>query len=205
MPSAARACWARLARWRPTWPRRSASPPASTTGRRTARSPPRDPRPPRATSPPTRSIPPPRSPPAPSPAAPRQRRWRRCSRSAPTRWHGRAPGWSAGAARSRTPSRRSSNSHARPRLFRVPAAVTQLAIAPVKGLQVTAVDELEIGPAGPVGDRAFLVVDPENTLLLTTRTPRLLQVSARWEDGVLALAFPDGRTVAAAPEPGERA
>jgi uncharacterized protein YcbX len=87
----------------------------------------------------------------------------------------------------------------------VSAAVVQLAIAPVKGLQVTAVDELDIGPTGPAGDRAFLVVDADNGLLLTTRTPALLQVAARWEDGVLALTFPDGRRVAAVPEPGERA
>jgi uncharacterized protein YcbX len=86
----------------------------------------------------------------------------------------------------------------------VPAAVTQLAVAPVKGLRVAAVDELDIGPAGPVGDRAFLVIDADNALLLTTRTPALLQVAARWDDGVLALTFPDGRAVAAVPEPGER-
>jgi uncharacterized protein YcbX len=83
--------------------------------------------------------------------------------------------------------------------------VTHLTIAPVKGLQVSAVDALDLTPAGPVGDRAFLVVDADNALLLTTRTPALLQVAARWQGGVLALTFPDGRTVAAVPEPGERA
>jgi uncharacterized protein YcbX len=87
----------------------------------------------------------------------------------------------------------------------VSATVTQLAIAPVKGLRVAAMDEVEIGATGPVGDRAFLVVGADNTLLLTTRTPALLQVAARWQDGVLALTFPDGRTVAAVPEPGEPA
>jgi uncharacterized protein len=83
--------------------------------------------------------------------------------------------------------------------------VTALAIAPVKGLRVAAVDELEIGPAGVVGDRAFLVVDADNALLLTSRTPTLLQVTARLERDSLALTFPDGRSVAAVPEPGERA
>jgi uncharacterized protein YcbX len=87
----------------------------------------------------------------------------------------------------------------------VTATVTDLAIAPVKGLRVTAADELDIGPAGPVGDRAFLVVDAENGLLLTTRTPTLLQVAARLEGGQLTLTFPDGRAVAAVPEPGARA
>jgi uncharacterized protein YcbX len=87
----------------------------------------------------------------------------------------------------------------------VTATVTALAIAPVKGLRVAAVDELEIGPAGAVGDREFLVVDPDNALLLTTRTPALLQVAARREGDALRLTFPDGRAVAAVPEPGERA
>jgi uncharacterized protein YcbX len=87
----------------------------------------------------------------------------------------------------------------------VPATVTELAIAPVKGLRVAGVDELDIGPAGPVDDRAFLVVDADNALLLTSRTPALLEVAARREDGMLTLTFPDGRAVAAVPEPGERA
>jgi MOSC domain-containing protein len=98
--------------------------------------------------------------------------------------------------------------HRRPALrFRglLSVSVTHLTIAPVKGLRVTAVDELDIGPAGPIGDRAFLVVDADDSLLLTTRTPALLQVAARWVDGVLTLTFPDGGEVAAVPEPGEPA
>jgi uncharacterized protein YcbX len=83
--------------------------------------------------------------------------------------------------------------------------VTQLTIAPVKGLRVTTTQELEITPTGPQGDRAFLVVDQDNSLLLTTRTPALLQVAARWADGQLTLAFPDGTEVAAAPQLGEPA
>ena len=83
--------------------------------------------------------------------------------------------------------------------------VTQLAIAPVKGLRLTAVDEVEIGRTGVVGDRAFLVVDAANELLLTSRTPTLLQVTARLDRDSLALTFPDGRVVAAVPEPGEPA
>jgi uncharacterized protein len=87
----------------------------------------------------------------------------------------------------------------------VAAAITQLAIAPVKGLRLAPVDALDIGPTGPVGDRAFLVVDTDNALLLTSRTPALLEVAARLQDGELSLAFPDGRVVAAVPEPGEPA
>jgi uncharacterized protein len=87
----------------------------------------------------------------------------------------------------------------------VAVTVTQLSVAPVKGLRIAAVDEVEIGSAGVVGDRAFLVVDEANGLLLTARAPTLLQVAARREEGLLVLTFPDGRVVAAVPEPGERA
>ena len=86
-------------------------------------------------------------------------------------------------------------------------AVTELAFAPVKGMRVARAEQLEIGPSGPVGDRAFMVVDERGRLLRTTGTPQLLQVEPSWEPaaGVLALRFPDGREVAAVPEGAERA
>ena len=89
----------------------------------------------------------------------------------------------------------------------VPATVCELAIAPVKGMRLCWVDALELGPAGVLGDRAFLVVGANGELLLTTRTPALLQVAPRWDArrGVLALRFPDGSEVAEAVEPGEPA
>ena len=82
--------------------------------------------------------------------------------------------------------------------------VTALAVVPVKGMRAVGVDALELGPRGPVGDRPFLVVDEANRLLMTIRTPALLQVSPRWDAqaGVLTLAFPGGSEVAAEPEPG---
>ena len=83
--------------------------------------------------------------------------------------------------------------------------VTDLRIAPVKGMRVAETDALQLGPTGARGDRAFLVVDRENGLLLTTRTPRLLQIVPRWDGTTLTLAFPDGTQVAAAPEPGPAA
>ena len=39
------------------------------------------------------------------------------------------------------------------------ATVAQLTVAPVKGMQVTPVDALELGPLGADGDRAFYVLD----------------------------------------------
>lgn len=83
--------------------------------------------------------------------------------------------------------------------------VTELRIAPVKGMRVRAVEAIELESTGVRGDRAFLVVDREDGLLLTTRTPRLLQIAPRWDGTTLRLAFPDGSEVAAAPEPGARA
>ena len=68
-------------------------------------------------------------------------------------------------------------------------------------MRLAAGGRLDLGPSGAAGDRAFLVVDDENGLLLRTRTPALLQVVPRWDGGTLALAFPDGSEVAAVPEP----
>jgi uncharacterized protein YcbX len=83
--------------------------------------------------------------------------------------------------------------------------VTALSIAPVKGMRLQSADALRIGAAGAEGDRRFVVVDPAGTLLLSTRTPALLQIVPRLDpDGTLTLRFPDGREVAAAPAPGAR-
>ena len=81
--------------------------------------------------------------------------------------------------------------------------VSALTIAPVKGMRVAPVDAIALGPVGAEGDRRFVVVDPERALLLlTTRTPKLLQVVARYDGGTLSLGFPDGSVVSAVPEPG---
>jgi uncharacterized protein YcbX len=85
------------------------------------------------------------------------------------------------------------------------ATITELAIAPVKGMRLAAADELQLDPNGARGDRAFCVVDTESRLLLTTRMPGLLQVAPRWDGSVLALRFPDGSEVVEAPAFGPRA
>ena len=58
---------------------------------------------------------------------------------------------------------------------------------------------LELGASGPVGDRAFHVREADGEIALTMRNPRLVQVVPGWDaaEGELALAFPDGRRVAA--------
>jgi uncharacterized protein YcbX len=85
------------------------------------------------------------------------------------------------------------------------ATITRLAIAPVKGMRLTPVTELELGASGARGDRAFCVVDPDGALLLTTRTPALLQVEPRWDGHALTLRFPDGSEVSEPPAFGARA
>jgi uncharacterized protein len=87
----------------------------------------------------------------------------------------------------------------------VSARIDALAIAPVKGMRVAAADALELGPMGAAGDRAFLVVAAEDhSLLLSTRTPRLLQIAPEFDAGsrTLALRFPGGAEVTAVVEPG---
>jgi uncharacterized protein YcbX len=83
--------------------------------------------------------------------------------------------------------------------------VAALAIAPVKGMRTVNADALELGESGPVGDRAFHVREPGGEIALTIRNPRLVQVVPTWdaEAGELALAFPDGRRIAAPVRRGE--
>jgi uncharacterized protein YcbX len=84
--------------------------------------------------------------------------------------------------------------------------VTSVALAPVKGMRLVAVDALELTPGGATGDRAFLPVGPDGALLSTERHPGLLQVLPGYDAarGVLTLTFPDGRSVAAETAGGER-
>jgi uncharacterized protein YcbX len=89
----------------------------------------------------------------------------------------------------------------------VPISVAELNVAALKGAALTAVDEVELGPSGAVGDREFFVVGPDDAHLLTSRTARLTQVRSSWDPGrgVLALRFPDGSVVEDVPEPGAAA
>jgi uncharacterized protein len=85
------------------------------------------------------------------------------------------------------------------------ATVSELTIVPVKGMRVARVDEVRLEGRGPVGDRAFLVVDAHGDLLKTTRTPELLAVVPAWDGEMLRLRFPGGGEVAEAPRPGAAA
>jgi uncharacterized protein len=89
----------------------------------------------------------------------------------------------------------------------VPVTVSQLAVAPVKGMRLRYTSEVQLGRHGVTGDREFLVIGQDGKLLLTGRTPALLQVEPAWDRArnVLTLGFPDGDVVQDTPEPGPRA
>ena len=101
----------------------------------------------------------------------------------------------------------SSGSGASPPAPGVAPTVASLAIAPVKGMRVAEPDQIEIGPAGPVGDRAFVAVGANGRLLRTTATPELTQVAPSWDAAarLLTLRFPDGEEVTEPVEGGEPA
>ena len=86
----------------------------------------------------------------------------------------------------------------------MPVTVSQLAIAPVKGMRLQRVGEVQLGHHGVTGDREFLVTGQDGKLLLTSRTPALLQIEPAWDRvrNVLTLGFPGGDVVQGTPEPG---
>jgi uncharacterized protein YcbX len=89
----------------------------------------------------------------------------------------------------------------------LPVTVSQLAIAPVKGMRLQRSTEIQLGHHGVTGDREFLIVDDDGKLLLTGRNPGLLRIEPSWEPArnLLVLRFPDGSVVQDAPEPGTAA
>ena len=117
---------------------------------------------------------------------------RACTRIVPEEW----PAVRAAPARRGSPRTRMS------------ATVTQLTIAPVKGMRLAPVDALELGAAGARGDRAFCVVDPDDAQLAHHAHARGCCRSSRagTPDGMLTLRFPDGeRGRASRPRPARRA
>jgi len=89
----------------------------------------------------------------------------------------------------------------------LPLTVSQLAIAPVKGMRLQRSTQIQLGRHGVTGDREFLIVDDEGKLLPTARNPGLLRIEPSWEPArnLLTLRFPDGGVVQDAPGPGTAA
>ena len=86
----------------------------------------------------------------------------------------------------------------------MPVTVSQLAVAPVKGMRLQRTSEVQLGHHGITGDREFLVIGEDGKLLLTSRVPALLRIEPVWDRArnLLALGFPDGHVVQDTPRPG---
>lgn len=73
--------------------------------------------------------------------------------------------------------------------------VVETGFAPVKGTRHRPRREVVLDGHGPVGDRAFCVVDVERrTVLRTVRNRSLLAVTADWDGATLGLALPSGES-----------
>jgi uncharacterized protein YcbX len=80
----------------------------------------------------------------------------------------------------------------------VSGSVAWISLSPVKGLALRQVDDCELTEAGVKGDRAFFLVDESGRLVNSKGIGVLQQIVPRYDEehGLLALAFPDGATVA---------
>ncbi|MCW2852272.1 MAG: hypothetical protein JWM84_1936 [Nocardioides sp.] len=78
--------------------------------------------------------------------------------------------------------------------------VVSLGLTPVKGLRHTSLSAVELDDHGPVGDRAFCLVDVERRTVLRTITHRALVAAATsWDGTTLGIELPDGRRAEGAP------
>lgn len=79
----------------------------------------------------------------------------------------------------------------------MPGTVAWISIAPVKGMRIQDLSEVELGPDGVPGDREFIVVDEKQKLVNGKRVGPLMEIvpEYRHEAGELKLTFPDGSVV----------
>jgi uncharacterized protein YcbX len=71
--------------------------------------------------------------------------------------------------------------------------VERIGFTPLKGGRHVAHDEVALETGGPVGDRAFCLVDPARARVLrTVENPTLVRHVARWASGVLSVDLPGG-------------
>jgi uncharacterized protein len=72
--------------------------------------------------------------------------------------------------------------------------VTALHTTPIKATRIRAVDSIELGLTGALGDRAFYLVDEEGAMVNGKRLGALQTITAEYDPGagVLALRFADG-------------
>ena len=69
--------------------------------------------------------------------------------------------------------------------------VTRLSVTPIKGLALDHPQSIEITATGPVGDRAFYLVDAADRLTSISKTGSLVGVSAAWNDSGQLLTLTD--------------
>jgi hypothetical protein len=82
----------------------------------------------------------------------------------------------------------------------VDLVVRRAGFTPVKGMRHPSLDRIELDEQGPVGDRAFCLVDPAQARVLrTVQNPTLMAVVARLEADLLEVTLPTGESVAAPP------
>lgn len=78
--------------------------------------------------------------------------------------------------------------------------VVSVGFTPVKGLRHSSYDSIDLDVHGPVGDRAFCLVDVERrTVLRTVNHRSLLAVAADWDGNCLGLTLPTGETASGPP------
>jgi MOSC domain-containing protein len=87
----------------------------------------------------------------------------------------------------------------------VTASVAWISIAPVKGMRLEELSEVELTKQGAVGDRDFFLVDENRKMISVTRLGPLVEIVPEHDRdaGTLALRFPDGRVVSGEVDLGE--
>ena len=80
--------------------------------------------------------------------------------------------------------------------------VTRTGFAPVKGTRHASYEAVTLDAHGPVGDRAFCLVDVEaRRVLRTVQNPSLVAIRSSWAAPVLSMVLPSGEAAIAAPTP----
>ncbi|NYD43171.1 MOSC domain-containing protein [Nocardioides panaciterrulae] len=80
--------------------------------------------------------------------------------------------------------------------------VARVGFAPVKGTRHPAYDRVTLAEHGPVGDRAFCLVDVAGRRVLkTVQNPSLVAIRSAWDGAVLSMVLPSGEVACSAPEP----
>lgn len=85
------------------------------------------------------------------------------------------------------------------------ASVAWISIAPVKGMRLLDISEVELTNQGVIGDRDFFLVDDQSKMISVTRLGPLVEIVPEHDRdaGTLTLRFPDDRVVSGTVDLGE--